>query len=195
MNLNWRVTGIVAAGSAALTILIAGIAGRAFGVVVVRALIVSVLSVGIATGLQILIMRFLPELAQFGRSEAPAAGSSLNVVVGDDEAPVQSAPREESIPAEDWQGDDGGIVEEVEETRAVEHNEQADIVDVGAGMDDLPDVAGLESSFRDLSAEPGDEESDGGSPTTSSGSSGGAGADGQDPAEIARALQTMMKKE
>ena len=258
MNIEWRTSGVVALIAGILTVLIAGLAGRNFGTVLGRALVSGLLAGAVATGLQILVSRFLPELTELGteRKTDSATGQSVNLVVGDDGEEGITPPNtlagfesagEDSLDAEldedesdvaDVRGEDGvstgsivdvssdsvaerqeeagsseipesalqshrsaaesegqsgdddaAVAEEIQEgQRAPVNDDDEEEIEELTSEGDLPEIGGLESSFRDISLD-GESAAD----RKSSGEQGNS--TGQDPAEIARALQTMMKRE
>lgn len=145
-------------------------------------------------------------------SRSSVAGSRLNIVVEDDTSGAASS--------DDYADDEsvGELVEEVEEQFADDEEgvmraaiaEERGIDDgpVADGeVDDMPDIGSFAGSFA--TAVPSDDEESGSSvfeeqaysptPSTSGGSGGGrqrkGGAAGNDPETIARALQTMMKRD
>lgn len=243
MNIEWRTSGMVAAIAGILTMLIAGIAGHNLGTILIRA-VVSALLAGVgATGLQILVARFLPELMQIDSGDASEtpSGQSVNLVVGDEEEDIRPpsslagieavdddaldddadgmgdtdsdatgagevaldsntedsdsgesrlAPLQEAVDG-DTVRDGSSVAHEIQEGQRAPMNDDDDdeeeVEELTSGGE-LPEIGGLESSFRDISLD-GESASD----RKSGGDQGNTM--GQDPAEIAKALQTMMKRE
>ena len=212
MNINWRVSAITAGGAFLLSMLVGLIGGVGFGAMLLRALLFGLLFGAASIGLTIAIARFLPELMGSIGSETSAGGSgSVDIVVDDDAtADIYSAAEHDSgdaagggragtLESDDEAGAmsspvageiDGGalsedhdiiVEEEAEDVEEVEDAEDVEEVD-GSDTTGLPDLDGYSGSFADGPAEPDELE-------TSSLDSR------EDPAVMARAIQTVLKRQ
>jgi len=218
MRIDWRISASVAGLAFIIAALSAGLGGVPFGQLLFRAILGAVIFGVLGSGVQLLIDRYLPELASGREAVAePRPGGKVDIVVSDDEDAAEAIPEYESPPdqAEGLREQFGSYSEEddsessgldsfeeslVEEAREVslppsdsaeeERSEPETSVpaDVdGENLDKLPDVEGFADSFS---------EDSGVESVTYSADPENSGDEGhQDPATIAKALQTMMKRD
>lgn len=217
-----RTTIIASVAALVVGLLLGLIAGNTIGVVLLRALLTSALVGGGVFGIGLLVKKFLPELSSgtvpssdlSEMAEPSESGRKVDIVVSDDaeEDEAQSSqkmPRNTEDTGNMFAQESGleAIVEEVAE----EGIDSGDVVaddDGGfdedsfyAGVENLPDISGFETSFsRGIDEDAGDSEGDFDSGPSSSSSrsssrSGSKGtADDMDPKIIARAISTALKK-
>jgi hypothetical protein len=213
---NWKISAFCAGLAFCISFLFGLIGGVGFGTVILRAFLGAVIFGGLGFAADFILRRFLPEL--FVPAET---GGNLDVTVPEINPYDRSAEAEddfveeaggpddeESSPAvgsgsENEESDD--LVEEIEE---VPHSEadtaasaavQTEAAPAGSetaeaveDLDELPDVGELDASF----AVAGDDAEDGVLSKTSSGSGKAAAiTDDQNPALLAKALQTVLKRD
>ncbi|MCG8477587.1 MAG: hypothetical protein MI724_00695 [Spirochaetales bacterium] len=136
--------------------------------------------------------------------EATAAGTHAASPVGEDEGDPERGPASAELveAVEERLADD----EEAVMSQAIEEEKHGAAVDVdGGAIDEMPDIGAFAGSFVSSDYEqtegPSDEEADeavslpGPTRTEGSPSGGGEARAGNDPATIARALQTMLKRD
>ena len=194
------------------------VTGVPFATVVVRALVSAVVFAGLGSVAQVAVSRFLPELEQVldgstvDRQQSDAAAEArptVDIVVDDSDDESESEdvsddglleigdegstydgelqsdrePAGDSDPADD-------LVAEAEEVEADQNRElpaaapdPADSIDV-SGVDQLPDVGGYSDAFEGSEGIASVDESE-----------GSHGSNEQDPALMARALQTILKRD
>jgi hypothetical protein len=104
---NWRLVAIAAGGAFVLSVLTALIAGVGVGALIFRALIGAVAFGALAAGIQVVVDRFLPELAESSTADAGRSRA--------DETPVEGA-----ADGADWTPPPGGNVDIVVEEEADE---------------------------------------------------------------------------
>ena len=205
MKIDWRVSAITAGAAFLLSVLVGVIGDVSFGVLILRAIIAAIVFGAGATGLTIVIDRYLPEL----RRTSPASAASVNgntvdiVVEGDDELETVADGSDEAdlqSDAIDSEGanegaglsidDSGGVLEEVEESDGISENasvatdgevEEIEEIEEIASVDDLPSVDSMADSFTEIPL--------GEDPVADSSESG------EDPALMARAIRTVLKRE
>jgi hypothetical protein len=212
MSINWRVSAITAGGAFLLSMLVGVIGGVGFGAMLLRALLFGLLFGAASIGLTIAIGRFLPELMGAIGSETSTGGSgSVDIVVDDDAtADIYRAAENDSgdqqgdePPGDPDSGDESGAADSSasgeldsgslaedqdiivdEEAVDVEEVEDAEDVEEADGSDTtgLPDLDSFSGSFTDGPTEPEELE-------TSSLDSR------EDPAVLARAIQTVLKRQ
>ncbi|TVQ39953.1 MAG: hypothetical protein EA384_05120 [Spirochaetaceae bacterium] len=195
------------------------IAGLPVGTIIVRALIAGMVFFGAGSGLQLAVARFLPELDElFVRNSAmqdqdtrDTSGNrrqAVDIVVDDDNGMerVEFSPAGDALDAADdglvdvepeFESDDqpeaataDDLVAEAEEVEAdadrktpVHTRDPSDSIDAD-GVDRLPDGGGFHDAF---------EEVEGINPAN--GEDGQPRSRNQDPAVMARALQTVLKRD
>jgi hypothetical protein len=194
---------VVIAGTGAMAIaLLAGLfGGVAFGPLILRAFIGGLLFAAGAMLVQMLVRRFLPELMELsGASSEPEVGRHVDMVVDDEvdlltpvEEPAGEAEEmEEAEALEVEDAEDIGDEELVEEVTEVEQGEDSGTpippkvpdVDVSS-VDKLPDLDGFVETFQDDGTVEVVDEDDGSV----------AMPGGQDSHTIAKAIQTVMKRD
>ena len=197
MQQNPKAVVIAGVGAMAIALLAGLFGGVAFGPLVLRAFIGGLVFAAGAMLLQMLVRRFLPELMELsGVSSDPEVGRHVDMVVDDEVdllTPVQEpAADEEPEALEVEDGYEDGGEELVEEVTEVEEGEESGTtippkvpdVDVSS-VDKLPDLDGFVETFQDDgTVEVVDEDDD-----------SVAMPGGQDAQTIAKAIQTVMKRD
>ncbi len=196
--INWKVVLWSGVGGFLLSFLIGIIGGVLLGALVLRALLWGLLFALLGAVLHYVISRFLPEM--LGKSDARQDGSGSIDIVLPEEMP-RVAPEEvvDELQSEESEG----AAEEVEMIPMAEEVEESE-----ARADELPEEGSFFSSIRDEEADLPEELPDfegeilpepprqGSSPAFGSKRvSSRAPADSNDPAEIARAIRTVLKKD
>jgi hypothetical protein len=207
--IRWKFTVACAIFAFVVSSTIALIAGNPFGGSIIRAILAAVLFGGAGTAVQILVAVYLPELDQLFSSASSSIRDdsddelehSVDIVVeGDDMESDQFSDddsddgRYTELNADGESGSDDALeelasddlVEEAADTRsgsAVASQDPADSVEPGS-VDSLPDVGGFSDAF------------DAPESISSSAASGGKSRSGDhDPEMMAKALQTMLKRD
>lgn len=210
--------GVTAAGAVLVFFLIGVISGSPFPSVLFRAIISGIIFGGAVFGLMIAAERYLPGLVSDERSvddeagSEDAKGSHVDIVVEDDteleDVPEAAAAEAGTRDAGDESevGESVGeetLVEEVQEQTAENAEEimQAAIEEEQDGVaiagersevDDMPDIGAFAGSF--VSSEYSENEERTGGSSLSHRDSSAVDA-GNDPAQIARAIQTLLNKD
>lgn len=206
---NWKIPAVVAGGAFALSFLIGLFSGALFGIILLRAFIFGIIGGGLALGVPIVADRYLPEVEE---SDESAPGSSVDIVL-DQENP--HTPGQEDFIQEVVEGPSGPKTdsEDVDSLPEDEGVSDLEAVDDGSGeapspppatesrksgpapgsLSGLPSLDGFEDSFS--ASLPADES--GGGPSFVGGFAETVDVDGmeQDPREIAKAVQTILKKD
>jgi len=205
MKIDWRVSAITAGSASLLSILVGVIGDVSFGVLILRAIIAAIVFGAGATGVTIIIDRYLPELRRASPASAASAnGNRVDIVVegdeeletvadGSDEADLQSdvidfegANEVAGLSADD----SGGVLEEIEESDGISEYpsvaidgevEEIEEIEEITSVDDLPNVDSMAGSFTEIPL--------GEDPVADSSESG------EDPALMARAIRTVLKRE
>ena len=219
MNIRIRFSAGCAVFALVVSLLSAIVAGVPFAMAVMRALISAVVFAGLGVALQLAVSRYLPELEELflaggagsdASDEPGEARQTVDIVVDDDDDIARpdfdqgidsSEDADDGLLAVEDEDDDGrdsdaepesadDLVVEAEELEAddvrratVSGPDPADDIDVN-GLDQLPDVGGYSGAFESSDRVSLGDEDDG---STRSGV--------QDPALVARALQTMLKRD
>ena len=212
-----KVAIVGAVGAFILSVLTGVLAGVGFGTVLIRGLLAALLFGAGAVGLRIAVEKVLPDLLSSntersggnrgsdseGRqsgSASPSAGGRLNIVVEDDAA-ADGYGDEDSGETDD----ENGLVEEVEEQGVddeeavmesviAEESERGNSGFSGDELDEIPDIGGFAGSF--VSAGDDDDEASTGTEDSSGSGEGTVKKNsGNDPAQIAKALRTMMNRD
>jgi len=198
MKIDWRISAITAGSAFLLSVLIGVIGNVSFGVLILRAATAAALFGGGAIGVTIVIDRYLPELRRASAAPVPSAtGSTVDIVVeGDDDLETLSdgldASDEERTELDDGveelsANDADEAPEEVDESgdedgisTVASDSEAAEMEEIGSG-DGLPNVDAMADSFTEvpLGEDPGVD----------------SGDSGEDPALMARAIRTILKRE
>ena len=198
MKIDWRVSAITAGSAFLLSVVIGVIGNVSFGVLILRAVTAAVLFGAGAIGVTIVIDRYLPELRQASAASAASpTGNTVDIVVeGDDELEAVVDGSDENgeergatdIGVGELSVDDSdGVLEEVEESggsgeimTGTTGGDVEEIEEIASG-DELPNVDSMADSFTEipLAEDPGAEPLD----------------SGEDPALMARAIRTVLKRE
>lgn len=212
---NWKVIGGSAVFAFILSFIVGAVSSVSFGLILLRALIGAGAFGGIAFGAIYIIKQYLPDLGatlSLETEDRPEEGG-IDIVI-EDEHPPQPKPKstesnesteDESIvvpegleaeTADEVESDSNGntFVEEVEETGGSigsDVEEVEPIEEEVKQIDSLPDIGDMSDSFTFSSEEEEDSYSEESSDTPSIDING----EQQDPRVIAKAVQTMMKKD
>ena len=195
MKIDWRISAITAGSAFLLSVVIGVIGNVSFGVLILRAVTAAVLFGAGAIGVTIVIDRYLPELRR-ASATSPTANTVDIVVEGDDELEAVVGGMDENgeeggatgIGVEELSVDESdGVLEEVEERGGsgetmtdATGGDVEEIEEIASG-DELPNVDSMADSFTEipLGEDPGAESLD----------------SGEDPALMARAIRTVLKRE
>lgn len=196
--MNFQAAAIVAAVAFVLSVLAGLVGGVALFDIVLRALFWAAFGLGASLGVEALVRTFLPELldARDAEPAMPESAPKVNIVV------------EEELPRgfEAESGGEPGSRAEVRRApqRPEEGASDADQTPEGEQMsetDQMPEIGSFLDSFKPGAAEPDSSEGSGpllgDSVPEFSSSPGEVTIDGehQDPALMARAVQTVMKRD
>jgi hypothetical protein len=199
MQQNPKAVVIAGVGAMAIALLAGIIGGVAFGTLLLRAILGGLIFVIGAMAVQLLVRRFLPELIELsGGSSSGDVGGRVDMVVDEDidlltpvEEPAFGEDQDDTDAEEvsEIGEDDEELVEEVSEVGQgddVESPVPPRVPDVDvSSVDKLPDLDGFVDSFQDDgTVEIVDEDED-----------GVAMPGGQDAQTIAKAIQTVMKRD
>jgi hypothetical protein len=206
MTNNWKISAFCAGFAFCLSFLFGLIGGVGFGTIILRAFLGALLFGCLGFGAEILLRRLLPELF------VPAGETGTVVDITEPETnPYERSSGDDLV--EEAGDPDGGetsqaaqafedaddLVEEIEEiphsetdTAAQANAQPADNVEAGENFDALPDVGELDASF----AAAGEDAAGGVLAKTSGGNSKAAAiTEDQNPALLAKALQTVLKRD
>jgi hypothetical protein len=211
-----RTVAIFAAAGLVLSLLVGLLARNPFGVMLLRALLFAILFGGVGAGMQYVVRRFLPEIAG-GEAAGPEGGgdasvtpegSTIDIVLPEEPVPVAEAPEGRSETLEELAGagdaDGTAPVEELDGMDPVSGPEPApapapapraegrarsrdgldalpDIGSLGTGGDDARSTTRNAARFPGSRAKPSDAARD--------------VLERQDPAQLARGLRTMLKRD
>jgi hypothetical protein len=190
-----RTIAIFAAAGLVLSLLVGLLARNPFGVMLLRALLFALAFGLIGAGMQYVVRRFLPELTGSGVAEKPE-GSKVDIVLPEELPPAESPPQDRGEVLEELPGTgDAGGAAAVEELDAREPAPTADEGAAGSGaeqpafrdgLDALPDIAPLGAGggaarTSGVRAKPADVTRD--------------VLEREDPASLARAVRTVLKRE
>jgi len=223
MEIDWRFGAGCAAVAFVISVLFGIIGGVQFGTLILRAFLGALIFAVLGVGCHRLMKSFLPELFETSQVEERDSGGNVDIIIQDAGA-EGSASNDESVPisvkpalgknhvpetesgdVEEETGEFDSLVEEMEEVSAPAAEAAAvrketkvkDEAFVNAeNVDDLPDLGEMESSF---STAVGVQEEVADAKRLQGSSSGGVdalggGGEGQDPAHLAKVLQTILKK-
>ncbi|MEW5814185.1 MAG: hypothetical protein AB1798_02155 [Spirochaetota bacterium] len=215
---DWKIIIGMTVGAVVLSLLAGIIGGVSFGIILLRA-IVGGLAFGLfGLGAGYIIRKFLPELFKTLPDEETTDGSEsgIEIILPDEnphekinteEAAQEFAPGGQAIFSEDELSDSEELIEEVEERSSIiesridkeaEEAEEMEPLDSDSALafsdkiDNLPEITAFESSFSST----GEVDS-----LKSSGKSAPANdaidvlGNQMDPKVVARAIQTIMKKD
>ena len=210
-KIHLRFIAITAGAALIIALLIGLFSGVGFGSVLLKSLLSGIIFGGLAFGIDFVARKFLPELfsSNFESDDSENADNEIDIpepiadgtpninIVLDEENPHAAAKP---------QDDDGDFVEEIKAVNDDEGNisealPEGAVSDVEEIEDDLPSLDQFSSSFADGV---GDtiESSNGAGPNSGSKSLGGAKSEAVDimgdehsPADVARAVQTLLAKD
>lgn len=214
---------IAAAAGFGISLLLGLIAGNPFGIILLRSLLSAAGLGGAVFGIGLIIRKFLPELVARSDTDPAAEGGGMGEIINivsdkdDDETAFYANQTREpgdqdNLFAEEARASLDEVVEEVTETNVTALDDMYSDPDsisgdeVGDNAGPLPDIAGFESSFGAAEGTGGSGEvQEGGeyapesgtsaSPArSSSGSQSERLPNGMDPALIAKALSTALKR-
>lgn len=192
MENSWKISALCAGIAFGISVLFGIIGGVGFGTILLRAVAGAVLFAGLGFVVVVLTRRFLPELLQ-PDPEAGTSGEGVDIVIPD------LNPHENADEYGDMNGNEyrrrasrepeeeelDGLVEEIEEIPRSELSvgDSDDDSDLVEEIDSLPDMGSFESSFSasyvdgniEREAPPDKNE--------------------QDPALLAKVVQTILRKE
>lgn len=222
MDINWKVLAIFGGFGFIISLLVGAISGVGFGTLLFRGILSGVLFAGVGFGLSILIKKFLPGLVsetEEGETEeeesggvdivieeeAPQVSSAAAVEAAGGEELVSNAPTQDSETAEEEEGSEN-FIEEVEEISgdsseqeeaAEESSEPEDLIEVDddTSVDTLPDIGDFSDSFTNEIAEEGSEGGESQMHSVDSSPTIDLNGREEDPRTVAKAVQSMLKKE
>ncbi len=202
MDLNLKVGAYSAVAAFVLSAIAGAVGGVPFGILLFRAVIGAVVFGAGAIGVDILVDNVLPELKE--TPDIPSdMGGNVDIVVSDDDVEDADSDAYRTDEAghdgkgdEDENEEDDPLVQEVEELSADDAPStgaagelDADIVN--DTIDDLPEIGGFAESFRS-----GSDDSSGFDGESGSAVSGGKESEAAGDARVmAKALQTIMKRD
>lgn len=194
MKIDWRVSAVAGGAAFGLSLLVGVFGGVAFVALILRASLAALVFAAGSVGVGLIIDRFLPELRQApGAQPGVAESAGVDIVVeGDDDIAELSAGFGESGAVRDAVDADGGepitdpavpdgAVEDAEVVEEVESVEDESVAEEGDAAGELPNVDAMTDSFTEVPlaeeavAEPLDS--------------------GEDPALMARAIRSVLKRE
>jgi hypothetical protein len=199
-----RTVALFSAAGLVLSLLVGLLARNPFGVMLLRALLFAVLFGGVGAGLRYIVRRFLPELVAGEAAGAAAAddasvrpeGSTIDIVLPEEPPPVEGARQGQGEILEELPGTgDAGSVIAVEEIDTAEpaaapeptpRHRSAEPPAFHEGLDALPDIAplgegGVTARRAGSRAKPSD--------------AAHSVLEREDPASLARAVRTVLKRE
>lgn len=225
MTINWKMSAIAAAACFLLSFVTGLFARVHFLDLLLRALFMGLLGGGLAIALRILVLRFLPELAESpgGAGKAPLndTGGKVDIVVADDSGSAdesgdsgiridgQEATLQEVVSTGPADGEGGDFAQELEELktspilspRGEESEERYQPVkppDVIEDVDVLPDLESFSDAFavQELTGEAGSDTAPESMPVHSGSSSGGSrGNVMTDTETITQAIRTALHRD
>lgn len=198
-----RTVAIFAAAGLVLSLLVGVLAGNPFGVMVLRALLFAVLFGGVGAGMQFVVRRYLPGLAgtepsadapsgepvESTDADAKSGGSTIDIVLPEEPMPVEEAAAAAEEPLEELPGTGESLSAAPAAGTSSPAAAVAPASGGAAGLDFLPDIGSMETGEpaprsappRRDRARPSDAARD--------------VLERQDPAQLARGLRTMLKRE
>jgi len=220
VNINWKIIAIFGGIGFFISLLTGAISGVGFGTILLRGIISGIIFGGIGFGLTFIIKKFLPEMDAEEKSELEEDVPTVDIVIEEENPP--SIGEEFKAPEEDEAGigldsDISGsqsFVEEVEETsgedleaaeleeaeEVEEADESAELVEIdeSEGVDALPDIGEFSGTFStgpDFSDDSGNEGTEDVQIYSDDNSSIELLGKDEDPAAVAKAVQTMLKRD
>jgi len=221
MKTSVRIILTVAGGAFVLSSLVGLVAGVRLGVILIRSLVGAGAFGALSFVALHLIQIYLPELAEaVGHNPSSYSGGAVDISVGEDDSEEQRASGGEEGPpgeaqptpagqasggsaAETGIGLDESLIEEIEERPAPERDSaesqeafetSEDIEDVVTDVDRLPDMGELRGGLSlqsESSVNGGAEFGDEGQGATQAGPQ----TERSDPAEMAKAIRSVLKRE
>lgn len=222
MDSSLRASAFAGLGAFVLSGIVAAFSRVQFGALILRALLSGILFAGIVYAAQYLLRRFVPELFDEASASPPDQGRLVDIVLPGGEAEPVVVPQAEAGPssaseeaAQSLVGDapgSGEIEREVADIRAdrlLSSDPGAMAESPGSGLapnpsialdslDSLPDLDGLSSSFTEAPSAGGEGGPEGVQQIGVSDTMPTAGSpsgDGQDPAILAKAVQTLLRRD
>ncbi len=215
MQTNWKVIAVFGGIGFVISLLAGVIGGVAFGTILWRGILGAAGFGALGFGISYLIDKYLPELT--GAEGEPELGSEgVDIVIEDEEMPPRTA-REDFGEGEEESEEGAGFVEEVEETvgedestgepseddfseESSEESPEFIPTDITSDIDTLPDIGELAGSFEGGEGSDIQDYDDGSTGESAGGRSGRSSTvdllgEEKDPREIAKAVQTILKKE
>ncbi len=188
-GIRWKFVAAIGVLAMAVSLLSGGLSGIRFGMLLVRAFVGGALFTVLAAGLNILMIRFFPEIFESGTAfaaESDDEGTGRHVdIVMPAENPGYPAAETENIDSQtsDTDGAESGIPEQEEK-----NDTASDVEPESSEEDNVGDVGDLDRFSADFS----DVEDDSIPSTRSVSEVLGMETD---PQEIAQAIQTVIKRE
>jgi hypothetical protein len=201
-----RTVAMFAAAGLVLSLLVGLLAGNPFGVILLRGILFAVAFGGVGAGMQYVVRRFLPELSGGGTAPGDGgdeaavkpAGSTIDIVLPEELPAAEGAPEGRAEILEELPGtaESAGVaaVEELEGAESGPGTEAAPAQPAGApgsgGLDALPDIGPIGPGggrARSATRFPGER-------AKPSDAARGV-LEREDPASLARAVRTVLKRE
>jgi len=188
-----RTVAIFAAAGLVLSLLVGLLAGNPFGVMLLRGVLFAIAFGGVGAGMQYVVRRFLPELSGGGSAQGEGtddaavkpAGSTIDIVLPEELPSAEGAPEGRAETLEELPG-----TTESAGAAAVEELEGAESGPGRGGIDALPDIGPIDTgggSARSATRLPG---------ARAKPSDAARGVlEREDPASLARAVRTVLKRE
>ncbi len=204
MEINWKVLAIFGGFGFFLSLLVGAVSGVGFGTILLRGLISGVLFAGVGFGLSLLIKKYLPGLlsdaaeTESGKEESAGVDIVIEEEAGDSvrEDMSSAADARDTGFAEEEEEETENFIEEVEEISS-ESSEPDDLIEVDdeTSVDALPDIGEFTDSFATDVSEEDSEEQESRMQSIDSSATIDLNGREEDPRMVAKAVQSMMKKE
>jgi hypothetical protein len=186
-----RTVAIFAAAGLVLSLLVGVLAGNPFGIILLRALVFAVLFGGVGAGMQFVVRRFLPGLS--GTEPSADVSPDGSVRPEDADARAEGSTIDIVLPEEPMPSDEAGAAaaEPLEELPGTGETSPAATEAAGgtSGLDFLPDIGSMQNGEPTPRAAPPRRERIRPSDATRD------VLERQDPAQLARGLRTMLKRD
>ncbi|MAG13895.1 MAG: hypothetical protein CMN78_04805 [Spirochaetales bacterium] len=195
MNLNWKLPSISGGAAFVLSLLAGVFGGVGFGTILIRGFLGGVIFATLSLGVDYLLRKFIPDMFQ---AEAPAVagaqGSKIDITIDED------IPRERSGDDNAKEDSEESLESELEQSEEVtanlSENAEIHVDDDGSAKEEstfsaknLPSFDSLEDTFADTINDGEEAES------AQSGSSIDVLGAEEDPAIVAEAVRTLMKRD
>ena len=198
MNFNWKLPAIGGGIAFVLSALAGLIGGVGFGTILLRALIGGVVFGALAIGIDFALRRTMPELFQPSVAEDSSQGGTVDITI--DEDIPQEATSEMDVTEAAFESSDNDFMNSADGEEAVTENlsESAELqIDAAESVGEepvaksgsLPSFDSVESTFATEETEGDSDES-----RSSESSVDVLGAE-EDPALVAEAVRTLMKRD